>query len=127
MNLIYLPFSTTKNGVVCLSIFIAVNHQNDPFPDRFQNLDRHLLTRRRVPPGKFSPFFLCSLSHWLGIFISSFISPVTNVICFSLPIQGNVEIKVQVQVSVQISSQGNLGMFFFENIPSYRQNTKQTI
>jgi len=31
---------------------IWVNHQGDPFPDRFQNLDRHRPTRRRVPPGQ---------------------------------------------------------------------------
>ena len=32
-------------------MFNAVNHQDDPLPDQYQNLDRHLLTGRRAPLG----------------------------------------------------------------------------
>ena len=33
-------------------MFIAVNHQDDPLPNQYQNLDRHLLTGRTpLGPG----------------------------------------------------------------------------
>lgn len=70
----------------CLTIFIAVNHQDDLFPDRCQNLDRHLPTGRRVPPGKLSPssfvVFFPSRSY---IFVRSFISLVIKCGFFFVP------------------------------------------